>query len=274
MALRSDQKKEQAPGGSRASRAADKAEGKKIDLKELSKEIEQLEKDMNELRASYELFFMGADKVEPTIARDQIKSQLRRWQQEKINNTSIRFQIQQLKARMVAQENHWNRVMRAREDGRYNRDLAKVKRREQERIAKEAEVRKQGSPEAMTQAGGTGQDAEGRPISSSEIAAAKSAAVTAGKGGGAGRQGGATDMSRPSATSADDLTEPKLKKLYQTYISARKRCGEAVDLRYEEMAAALRKQVPKLMHSTGAKAVEFKVVIRGGKAVLKALPKH
>ncbi len=81
-------------------------------------------------------------------------------------------------------------------------------------------------------------------------------------------------MARPSATSADDLTEPKLRKLYQTYIGARKRCGEPVDLRYEDMAAALRKQVPKLMQTTGAKAVEFKVVIRGGRAVLKALPKH
>jgi hypothetical protein len=80
-------------------------------------------------------------------------------------------------------------------------------------------------------------------------------------------------MTRPSATSADDLTEPKLRKLYQTYIGARKRCGEPVDLRYEDMAAALRKQVPKLLQTTGAKAVEFKVVIRSGRAVLKALPK-
>jgi len=39
------------------------------------------------------------------------------------------------------------------------------------------------------------------------------------------------------------------------------------------MAAALRKQVPRLMSQTGAKSVEFKVVIRQGKAVLKAVPK-
>jgi hypothetical protein len=39
------------------------------------------------------------------------------------------------------------------------------------------------------------------------------------------------------------------------------------------MASSLRKQVPKLMESTGAKAIEFKVVIKGGHAVLKAVPK-
>ena len=65
-----------------------------------------------------------------------------------------------------------------------------------------------------------------------------------------------------------------MRKLYKTYVGARKRCGEGVDLRYEDMAAALRKQVPKLINNTGAKSVELKGVIRGGKAVLKALPKH
>jgi hypothetical protein len=56
-------------------------------------------------------------------------------------------------------------------------------------------------------------------------------------------------------------------------MGARRRCGEATDLRYEDMAAALRKQVPRLMSQTGAASVEFKVVIRAGKAVLKAIPK-
>ncbi|MEL6187720.1 MAG: MXAN_5187 C-terminal domain-containing protein, partial [Myxococcota bacterium] len=45
------------------------------------------------------------------------------------------------------------------------------------------------------------------------------------------------------------------------------------DLRFDDMASTLRKQVPKLMAKTGASSVEFKVVIKGGKAVLKAMPK-
>jgi hypothetical protein len=42
---------------------------------------------------------------------------------------------------------------------------------------------------------------------------------------------------------------------------------------YDSIAASLRKQVPELMKQHGAKAVEFKVVIKDGKAVLKAVPK-
>ena len=56
-------------------------------------------------------------------------------------------------------------------------------------------------------------------------------------------------------------------------MQAKKRCGEKIDVRFEDMAASLKKQVPKLMQSTGAKEVEFKVVIKSGKAVLKAVPK-
>ncbi|NJK89580.1 MAG: hypothetical protein HC923_09375, partial [Myxococcales bacterium] len=83
-----------------------------------------------------------------------------------------------------------------------------------------------------------------------------------------------TSPLRPRARRPEDLTEPQLRRLFDTYVGARRRCGETANLRYEEMAAALRKQVPKLMASTGATSVEFKVVIRDGRAVLKALPRH
>jgi hypothetical protein len=42
---------------------------------------------------------------------------------------------------------------------------------------------------------------------------------------------------------------------------------------YDSVAASLRKQVPELMKQHGAKSVEFKVIIKDGKAVLKAVPK-
>jgi hypothetical protein len=42
---------------------------------------------------------------------------------------------------------------------------------------------------------------------------------------------------------------------------------------FDSVAASLRKQVPELMKQHNAKSVEFKVVIKDGKAVLKAVPK-
>ena len=54
---------------------------------------------------------------------------------------------------------------------------------------------------------------------------------------------------------------------------ARKRCGEATDgISYDSVASRIRAQVPQLMEKHKAKNIEFKVVIKGGKAVLKAVP--
>lgn len=270
-------------GGTRGVKPGD--EPPRIDYKDLQREIDGMEKEIAELRSAYELFFMGVEKVEPKIARDNIKSTLRRWKEMPIKNTAIKFQIQQLKARMVSFESYWQRIMRQREDGTYKRDADKAKRYLEEKAKEEAKkaseartAEKQPSPDGRAQtmvAGGGVPQQNGKVITGAELHAGRSAAETQNRLPAPQRSqaGGTQDMQRPSAKSADDLTEPKLRKLYQTYISARKRCGEPVDLRYEEMAASLRKQVPKLMSTTGAKAVEFKVVIRSGRAVLKAVPK-
>jgi hypothetical protein len=78
----------------------------------------------------------------------------------------------------------------------------------------------------------------------------------------------------PSAGSASDLSDDKLKTVYDAYVAAKRRNKEDTSkMSYDSIAASLRKQVPELMKQHGAKAVEFKVVIKDGKAVLKAVPK-
>jgi hypothetical protein len=77
-----------------------------------------------------------------------------------------------------------------------------------------------------------------------------------------------------SATSASELSEDKLKSVYDAYVAAKRRNKEDTSkMSYDSIAASLRKQVPELMKQHGAKSVEFKVVIKDGKAVLKAVPK-
>lgn len=223
--------------------------------KELVRDIDQLERDIDELRATYELFFMGVEKVEPQPQRDLVKGRIRRFQERRPRNTALKFRIQQLKARLVSLENYWQRTLRQREAGTYHRDVARLERRQAERARQEAAAR-------AAQAASPAASENGEAVDSRVLAA----------GGGPARGAPATSH-RPRASSADDLTEPKLRKLYDTYLGARRRCGESTELRYEDMASALRKQVPKLMTKTGAKSVEFKVVIRSGKAVLKALPR-
>lgn len=83
--------------------------------------------------------------------------------------------------------------------------------------------------------------------------------------------------SRPAAPVGSDggLNEQKIKAIYDAYVMAKRRCGEDTSkLSLDSVATTLRSQVPTLMKAHNAKSVEFKVVIKDGKAVLRALPKE
>lgn len=83
------------------------------------------------------------------------------------------------------------------------------------------------------------------------------------------------DDAAPVRQQAPPLSDDKLRRLYDTYVMARQRCGESTDnLSFDSMAERIRAQVPQLMEKHNARNIEFKVVIKGGKAVLKAVPRE
>jgi hypothetical protein len=75
------------------------------------------------------------------------------------------------------------------------------------------------------------------------------------------------------APASPAISDANLRRLYDTYLVARQRCGEPITgLSFDSMATRIRAQVPELLQKHKAKNIEFKVVIKGGKAVLKAVP--
>ncbi len=82
-----------------------------------------------------------------------------------------------------------------------------------------------------------------------------------------------TQPLRRSGPAAPTISDANLRRLYDTYLVARQRCGESTEgLSFDSLASRIRSQVPELMQKHKAKNIEFKVVIKGGKAVLKAVP--
>lgn len=78
----------------------------------------------------------------------------------------------------------------------------------------------------------------------------------------------------PEPASPPPLSEGQLRQLFDTYVMARKRTNESVaGVTFEGLSSTLRKQVPELMKKHEAKAIDFKVVIKDGKALLKAVPR-
>ena len=80
---------------------------------------------------------------------------------------------------------------------------------------------------------------------------------------------------QPAAKASDGgLSDSKMKAIYDAYVTAKQRCGEDTRaLTYDSVASTLKSQVPTLLKQHNAKSVEFKVVIKDGKAILRALPK-
>ena len=70
------------------------------------------------------------------------------------------------------------------------------------------------------------------------------------------------------------MGDQQLRELYDAYISAKKRCNEDTSrLTFEAVAASVKKQIPEIERQYNARSVEFKVVIKDGKAKLTAVPK-
>jgi len=77
---------------------------------------------------------------------------------------------------------------------------------------------------------------------------------------------------RPKA-SEPGMGDEKMKRLYSVYMQAKKRTGENTNLSFDGLKKQLEKQIPKIKQKHGCNQVDFKVVLKNGKAMLKAVPK-
>jgi len=71
----------------------------------------------------------------------------------------------------------------------------------------------------------------------------------------------------------NDAEKERMEKLYKVYMQAKRRSGERSNLTLEKLSAQLKKQIPKLKKKHNCERVDFKVVLKDGKPMLKAVPK-
>lgn len=333
------------------------------DAEQATKECAELEVEIPELRAAYEQYFLGLDRLPPSKKHERIKKRVQSLKGQFIRQTALKFRIQSLAQKLVTYERLWDRTIKEIEAGTYSRDLFKAKLHQKKRkdhskegngadadhqfdvdedldlsdldgdldsaLAEASSTVSQPAPVApapvtpvappLAARPPTGSIPAvkpvtgslptiapvaplpvkpvtgGRPVITAPMTGSQPAlkpavtgsqpalkpAVTgsqpAFKPGGAPA---ARPASQPPAASAGagapgGLTDQKIKAIYDAYVMAKKRCGEDTrSLTLDSVASTLKKQVPELMKQHKAKAVDFKVVIKDGKAVLRALPKE
>jgi len=97
-----------------------------VDQKELELLINELETRIDRLRKLYEAYFLGFEKLEPTVPRKDVDRRFAELRKEQIRNTGLRFRLNMLTQRYNTYQTQWIRVCREIEEGTYKRHLQKA----------------------------------------------------------------------------------------------------------------------------------------------------
>ncbi len=224
---------------------------------QVAQEVDSVEALLHALRGQYEQFFLGMEKRPPTKAHEQFKKRLEALKTVPSRNSALSFRIQSLQATAATYERLWARTLKEMEDGTYRRDVYKARRRR----SSKPEVPAAPPPDSATAAR---QPAPGKS--------------------GPAAQPGSPPSPPPEAREPvihiagtpppEPLSENRLRSVYRAYVEAKRRCNEdTTRLSFDAVAASLKKQVPELLQRHNVRDVEYRVFVKDGKAILRAVPK-
>ncbi len=212
-----------------------------------------LEEELEEIKVKYEMYFIGAERMEPARRRDDLKRNIARLKNAFTRNAGIRFRIQALHARYLSYERLWLRSTREKESGTYRRDVLKARRKAAERAE---------APAPVAAAPVLAPTPTPTPVAPTAPAAAPVASRVK-----------PPPLPAPKGV-VPAMSDAELRTLYESFVAAKRSCNEDVSkVTLESIARTVNKQAPEIAAKFKAKRVEFKVAVRDGRAVLTAVPK-
>lgn len=99
-----------------------------VNQKEIDIAIAELEVRLERLRVLYEQYFMGLERTMPSVAHKDVERRVQELRKARFQNTAKRFKFQTLSQRYNTMQQHWTRVCREIEEGRYRRHRLKAER--------------------------------------------------------------------------------------------------------------------------------------------------
>jgi hypothetical protein len=251
-----------------------------VDQSDVIASCDRFEAELTELRAAYEQHFLGLDRRPPVSRHAEVRRHLLELKGMWVRQTAAKFRVQAAAQKYATYDRLWQRTMQEIEAGTYQRDVQRAKRRHpneapaaQKKNAPGAEVSEAGEPAPAPAAARV-------PSTPPTVVSAPSAGATAPPGAAAPAlppriASVAPPRAAPGAVPPAALSDEALRGVYDAYLVAKKRCNEDTSkLSFEQLAQTLRRQVPELMKKHQARGIEFKVVIKDGKALLRAVPKN
>lgn len=99
-----------------------------MEAEELDIALDELELRLERLRALYEQYFLGIERIEPSVARKDVDRRIFALRREKIRNTGKRYKLQMVIQRYNTFQQYWGRICREIENGTYKRHLLRAER--------------------------------------------------------------------------------------------------------------------------------------------------
>lgn len=129
-------------------------------------------------------------------------------------------------------------------------------------------------PPAQASGDAASQDTASRVDAAARAAARDAAARAAARDAARSSEGQREQKPSPPARVEDDagLPDQRLRQIYSKYVDTRRASNESTaGLTYEKLAASLRAQAVKLKATHSKKNVDYDVIVKDGKTVLKPI---
>src|SRR5215468_2738417 len=94
---------------------------------DILKEWSAVEIALEELKAAYEQYFLGIERLPPVKEHQTLRKRFEQLRSTFNRTTSVRFRVQSLSSKVLSYERLWQRTMEEIENGTYKRDLFKAR---------------------------------------------------------------------------------------------------------------------------------------------------
>jgi hypothetical protein len=209
-----------------------------------------IDKSIERLRVVYEQFFMGLDKNEPRSFRKQIRAEIRHLKDDPPNNTAIRFLLAKVDTKFKTYEVYWNRVLREIENGVYDKQIKRLRRK----------VKDEGLDDEILRGVRTKGELEEAMAQLAVLRKAKE--ETEGK------------SSPKKGPPVKQVIDPAIRNAYESFVRARLSTGESLEgVTPDRFQATIAHQIPKVKKRFECEEVEIRVSVKNGKAILNFAPR-
>ena len=202
----------------------------------LEEELKALDFEIRRLKVQYDLYFQGATPRPPTDQHGQLSRAMRKLQGVEMRNMAERFMYNNVVNKFNTFQELWNKMMRMKEEGARVHPLAV-------RAAKRS---------AKAASGGSAAPPAPPPPAA------------------------AAPRPRPAASPNGSFRIPSkgqdegsVRRLYESFLAARKDAGDARPLAFEIFSREITRQTAALQAKGACEAVEFKIYSRDNKVTLK-----